>query len=217
MNTNIISKIEALLSKTTQNGATENEAQEAMLMAQKLMAKYNIDLKEVGQEKTPKVQEVWTKGGQNCSWKRALGQIIAKNFRCRMMVGKTWGLVFIGLEEDTEICIKVFNFAADTLDKNMKKLRKQYRKQGLPTDGISGDYCDGFLAGLNAKFKEQVEKNDWGLVLVTDQAVLDYCKEISDGKASKGHSLNRSGNLGLFNQGYQDGKSLADPQASLPA
>lgn len=37
-------KIQNLLNKTTANGATEEEAKSALLMAQKLMAKYNIDL-----------------------------------------------------------------------------------------------------------------------------------------------------------------------------
>ena len=125
----------------------------------------------------------------------------------------------MGLKEDVAICKAVFTFAADTLDKNMMKLRRQYRKQGLSTEGISGDYAAGFIAGLKAKYKEQVEKNNWGLVLVKDSLVEQKTQEITNHKkkVNPGKKLNRSGDMGLYTKGYLDGKNLGADQKAITA
>jgi hypothetical protein len=219
-NKNIISKIEKLLALAG-NNPSEAEAQAAMLKAQKLMAEHNLDMstfKEAGEVKK-EVEQVWVKGGHNCNWMIRLAQVVAENFRCNLLRGTGYGLVFIGLKEDVAICTQVFNFASHTMDRNMTKLRRQYRKQGLSTEGISGDYAMGFISGLRDKFKEQVENNNWGLVLVKDNAVMEYTEKVKNpkGKGSSGKPLKRSGDPTLYAKGYLDGKSLADPQKAITA
>lgn len=217
---NIISKIEKLLALAG-NNPSEAEAQVAMLKAQKLMAEHNLDMaqfKDQPQEKKEAVTEYF-KGYHNTGWAISLAKVICDNFRCNLLRAAGYGLVFVGLKEDVAICKAVFTFAANTLDKNMMKLRRQYRKQGLPTDGISGDYAAGFIAGLKAKYKEQVEENDWGLVLVKDALVEQKTQDIIDPKR-KSHSvkgLNRSGDMGLYTKGYLDGKNLGADQKAITA
>ena len=220
MEKNIISKIEKLLALAG-NNPSEAEAQVAMLKAQKLMAEYNLDMaqfKDQPQEKKEAVTEYF-KGYHNTGWAISLAKVICDNFRCNLLRAAGYGLVFVGLKEDVAICKAVFTFAANTLDKNMMKLRRQYRKQGLPTDGISGDYAAGFIAGLKAKYKEQVEENDWGLVLVKDALVEQKTQDIIDPKR-KSHSvkgLNRTGDMGLYTKGYLDGKNLGSDQKAITA
>ena len=65
-NERIIKRIEKLLSLAGNNPSQE-EAQSAMLMAQKLMAEHNLSM-EAFQEKEPEkkeVEQVWVKGGQS--------------------------------------------------------------------------------------------------------------------------------------------------------
>lgn len=217
---NIISKIEKLLALAG-NNPSEAEAQAAMLKAQKLMAEHNLDMaqfKDQPQEKKEAVTEYF-RGYHNTDWAIRLAQVICNNFRCNLLRAPHYGLVFVGLKEDVAICKAVFTFAAQTLDKNMKKLRRQYRKAGKPTDGISGDYSAGFIAGLQAKYKEQVDKNNWGLVLVKDVLVEQLTKDIINpkGKITSGKKLKQSGDPGLYAKGYLDGKSLGDDQKALQA
>lgn len=216
-NTAIIKKIEKLLSLAGNNPSAK-EAEAAMLKAQQLMAEHNISLSQVG-EKDSQVKEViteWIKGGQNCQWMRKLGNVVANNFRCTMMIGKGYGLVFVGLKEDVHICTQVFNFAANTLDNNMKKLRREYRRKGLSTDGISGDYSAGFIKGLSDKFQEQVERNNWGLILVKDEAVTEYVNKNRSSKAAgHGKAQTRRFDPTLFNKGYKDGKNLDSDRKCL--
>jgi len=217
---NIISKVEKLLALAG-NNPSEAEAQAAMLKAQKLMAEHNLDLaqfKEGPQEKKEAIK-TYVKGYHNTNWAIMLAKVICDNFRCNLLRAPSYGLVFVGLKDDVAICKAVFTFAAQTLDKNMKKLRRQYRKQGLSTDGISGDYSAGFIAGLRAKYKEQVDRNNWGLVLVKDALVEQLTKDITDPKkrANTGKKLNRSGDMGLYTKGYLDGKNLGADQKAITA
>lgn len=217
---NIISKIEKLLALAG-NNPSEAEAHVAMLKAQKLMAEYNLDMaqfQDKPQEKKEAVTEYF-KGYHNTGWAISLAKVICDNFRCNILRAAGYGLVFVGLKEDVAICKAVFTFAANTLDKNMMKLRRQYRKQGLSTDGISGDYAAGFIAGLKAKYKEQVEENNWGLVLVKDALVEQKTQDIINPKrkASSGNNLNRSGDMGLYTKGYLDGKNLGADQKAITA
>lgn len=218
--TNIISKIEKLLALAG-NNPSEAEAQAAMLKAQELMAQHNLDMAQFKDQPKEKKEAVvdYFKGYHNTGWAISLAKVICDNFRCNLLRAAGYGLVFVGLKEDVAICRAVFTFASQTLDHNMMKLRRQYRKQGLPTDGISGDYAAGFIAGLKAKYKEQVEKNNWGLVLVKDALVEQKSDEIKDPtkKARGGKKLNRSGDPGLYTKGYLDGHSLGDNQKAITA
>ena len=218
MEKNIISKIEKLLALAG-NNPSEAEAQAALLKAQQLMAEHNLDMaqfEDAGKVKKEAVKD-YVRGYHNTGWAIHLAQVICNNFRCNLLRAPHYGLVFVGLKEDVAICKAVFTFAAQTLYKNMKKLRRQYRKAGKPTDGISGDYSDGFIAGLQAKYKEQVDKNNWGLVLVKDALVEQLTQDIIDpkGKKTSGKKLKRSGDSGLYAKGYMDGKSLGDNQKAI--
>ena len=216
----VIAKIEKLLALAG-NNPSEAEAQAAMLKAQKLMAEHNLDMaqfQDKSQEKKEAITEYF-RGYHNTNWAISLARVICDNFRCNLLRAPGYGLVFIGLKEDVAICKAVFSFAAQVLDKNMAKLRRQYRKQNLPTDGISGDYAAGFIAGLRDKYKEQVEKNNWGLILVKDALVEQKTKDITNprGKPHSGKKLNRSGDMGLYTKGYQDGKNLGTDQKAITA
>lgn len=220
MTEKIISKIEKLLALAG-NNPSEQEAQAAMLKAQKLMAEYNLDMaqfKDHPQEKKEAVVEYF-KGYHNTGWAISLARVISDNFRCNLLKARGYGLIFVGLKEDVAICKAVFTFASKTLDKNMMKLRRQYRKQGLSTDGISGDYASGFIAGLKAKYQEQVEKNNWGLILVKDALVEQKTKKIIDPKkkGTPGKQLKHSGDYDLYIKGYRDGKSLGDNHKAITA
>lgn len=218
MNEKIISRIEKLLALAGNNPSAE-EAQEAMMKAQEMMAKYNLDLSQMNNPSSDNKEAVhdYVKGYHNTAWALSLAKVICDNFRCNLLRAPGYGLVIIGLKEDVEICKTVFLFAANVLDKNMAKLRRQYRKRGLSTEGISGDYSWGFIAGLKAKYQEQVEREGWGLVLVKDSAVVKYTQEIinPNKKGSSGRRLHTSGNSELYFKGYQDGKTLGNPHECL--
>lgn len=217
MNEKIIEKVQKLINLAG-NNPNEAEAQAAMLKAQQLMAQYHIDAKAIGEKpEDKKVESVIIEGNQSTAWAIRLANVITSNFRCSLLRVPHQGLMFVGLAEDVAIAKGIYVFATQVLEKNMKKLRRQYRKQGLSTEGISQDYASGFVAGLNDKYKKQVEKNGWALVLVKDALVVAETEKLIDpkGKGYKAKSKPRRGDLGLYTQGYQDGNTLGDNQKQL--
>lgn len=198
----------------SQNNSNENEAQTALLKAQEMMAKYNlslseIDLKEHDKMKESDIQVAYK--GRGTFWVKSLARIIADNFRCYYFYStlnrKTY-IKFLGLKEDVEIAKEVYTFAVDVIDfySKMYILDNMIEGKGEITKS-KNSYIVGFLSGLKDKFKEQVNKNNWGLILVKD-ALVDQA--YGNLKLVRGRSSNSitTGDSKARAEGYKQGKSF---------
>lgn len=212
-------KIEQLLNKTTEKGATEAEAESAILMAQKLMAKYHIQEKELnlGQEPVNEVFRKSTGYKAMAQWSIQILQLIAKNFRCKSYLSNKEA-AFIGEEADLEIAIKLYKMVSDIAERGTKKIRRQYRKEGNSTGGVADSYLRGFISGLEAalkaQFQQETEDNaGFALVLVTPQAVVEnYQKLITPStKTVHGRELKGNSDNSAFSTGYTDGRASINP------
>lgn len=210
----LIRKIHKSL-KLSSNNPNENEAQTALLKAQELMAKYNLSLSEIdmqeefGQRKEVDTNVVYT--GKLKWWMRKLANIIGDNFRCYWFwstVNRKHKVQFLGLKEDVEIVKEVYNFAIDVIE--------YYSKMYILENMISGkeeiertknDYISGFLSGLREKFEEQVNKNDWGLILLKDALVEEKYSSMKFRNAKSSNS-SFGGDLGARNEGYKRGRDF---------
>lgn len=199
------------------NSKSDEEAQTAMLLAQQMMAKYGLTEDEVNEQgevvKKEVIEMYATKPTKLQWWQKELSSIIATNFRCfnfwRTSAGKS-RILFLGVKEDTMIARQVFKYAEDSIE--MFSIR-YLNERGI--EGISlrtkmrNDYIEGFLSGLRHKFREQVEKNDWGLILVKDDAVIEHYEK-KKFKSDAGSSASFSGDSHAFSSGYDEGKRM-DP------
>lgn len=279
-----IRKIQAMLNKTTDNGASEAEAQTAMLMAQKLMAKHGLDMSDVeatdNEKEEKEIVEEFGNDSKITWWHKSLARVIADNFRCYYFLRsghKVTRIVFMGVKEDAEIAKSIFKFASAQIEYHAKQYRKKRRKEledlhlpkgfkkfdidqvidyaievGVPEyivdailnrydkepmkrkyltveikkslnisingTAIRNDYIEGFLAGLDQKFKEQVEENkeEWGLVLVKDKDLVekyeDMSKHFRTAKASRYSSL---GDSKAFASGVKQGRQFQQVRGEL--
>lgn len=94
----IINKIQKLLALASSKN--ENEAQTAMLMAQKLMAIHNIEMSQVetvGVDNNV-IEEQADVKSHKTKWKRWLANVIAINFRCETFLRGygTYNTIFVG-------------------------------------------------------------------------------------------------------------------------
>ena len=108
------------------NNANENEAQTAILAAQRLMAKYHITQEEVNdfinesdKQNVEVIEENAENEINNDKWKRNLIITIAKNFRCDVFYngGK---LVLVGEKEDILITKRVYLYAKQVILNSFK-------------------------------------------------------------------------------------------------
>ena len=211
----VIRKIKKLLALAN-DGVNSEETDTAMLLAQKMMAKHSISMKDVeyGKEKEKTViQGDGTAYTKLQWWMKSLSNIIADNFRCYSFIRHGYGktkVVFMGLDDDVEIAKMIYDFAVSAI--------KHYSNQYVKIRGISGDrattiavkndYISGYMDGLRAKFKEQVQKEEFGLVLVKDALVV---QEHSKMKFSNARPSTRStsGDAKARQRGFADGKKFS--------
>lgn len=202
MENNIIIKIKKLLALS--ESSNEYEAKVAMLKAQELLAKHKLSLKEIEEHEDINVMEGKTNiTFRQGKWKGKLADLIAENFGCYhyYRTNRTHTIIFMGKDEDVTVCKMVLEYAVDSINSVVNRLRYQYRKEGYSTKGLENDYALGFIEGLEYAFEEQKQENqEWGLVLARDKEVVEaYEKKEFIG------SINTNTNFQGFNEAYFKG------------
>lgn len=217
MNTEkLIDKIQKLMRKTIDNGATEAEAETSLLIAQQLMAKHGIEMTEViekAQEISDdeKVVENTTNYKKHSWWEIMLSDIIANNFRCytyRRIGGRQSSIVFYGQKKDAEVAKEIFSVYL-TITENLAKKYVSNYPSGTRTK-IKNTYIDGLLDGFSLKLRKQVENNsEMALVLVKPDALVKAYQDKSKGfRSSKPFSFSASRDAEHYHNGYSDAQGL---------
>ena len=186
MKEKIIEKIKKALALAN-NNKNPNEAQAAMLMAQKMMAKYHIEMQEVEEVEEAEVQEdeVNVKKG---SWRKSLMKVICNNYRCDCFLRGTTGkrIIIVGAKEDIEIAKTIYEFAENQLldgfNNYFKNNYEEYTEIQIK-NAVRKDYADGFIRGLKEKFarqkEEETKKNEQYALVVTNKKVEEYMENLN--------------------------------------
>ena len=180
----IISKIRNLLNKSTDNGASAAEATQAALIAQQLIAKYDIEDSELYETTTFEVVEVSGTPSYR-KFKYTLGTIIADNYRCRVYftkVGRKHKPVFMGRNLDANAAALVYNRLYDCVNEYANSKSKQYRGMGM---GLYGDYYNSAAVAFMDGIRMELEKQCHELMLARP-AEVD--QEFEEKTAGWGHT-----------------------------
>jgi len=221
MDDKVIDKVRKALALANDN-PNDSEAHTAMLLAQRLLAKNGLTLKDVeGEQESLKkvVQEnIIPNSGRIPWWKKQLAMVISDNFKCKCFTvnygNYNSAIAYFGLEDDVMIAKEVYQYAENILDKLATRYVQKLYRDGKETKGMRNEYMYGFMNGLKEKFKEQVEKNDWGLIIVTDALVEQRYSEKKFRKASSsGIQPGFSGSNEARSEGYKEGQNFADAQS----
>lgn len=203
----IANKIQHLLNKTVDNGATEAEAQAALLMAQKLMAKYNIELEQQTGSKDFKCSLEETKVKPNPR-NNSLGNIIANSFAVKGIIyGGKWA--FFGREANAKAAAEALKFIHRTMEAGMRRI---CREHGLETTqrGASlyyNAYALGFITGL----KEAMAAQTKALCVVVPEDVNNkFNEKFPKLNQYRGKGMQYHHDQGAYAQGKHDGRSAMD-------
>lgn len=213
MNDSIKSKIQKLL--ILAKDASDEESHTAMLQARKLMLKHNIHESELvssfENEKTVVNERVYR--NKLIWWHNKLAQIIAQHFRCscyRKAIDSYQAEIrFVGLEEDVQIAVMIYNFARASIHYHSKffLLRPEIKRKWKRKHQFKNDYIEGYLAGLNRKFLEQNKSESLELIVVQDPLVVQYYNSLSLTSINI-HSPKKANDVGAWQNGYKDGKKF---------
>ena len=216
----IIEKIKKLLALSENNPSSE-EAFAAMLKAQKMLLENGLSSADIDINETKKgvVEETMGMDTLNLpSWKHPLIYVICKNFRVSPFKARTFSgakrktvVMLVGLKEDVDVCKEILEYCFSAFQSLSRAYLKQRKRESFYIDqailaGIKNDYLEGFCKGLDKKFKKQVSETS--LMLVQDEAVMEYVKTMSTAKARK-RNLTTAGDTDARSQGYSDAVTLS--------
>lgn len=233
-NSKVLDQIRALMSKTVENGATESEMEQAMIMARKLMAKHQIDENEIVMSKNDiKLDSVLSSsiGEESANWQWDLLVAIGDGYNVRVLRKKAfqntgyrenyfWRL--IGFSEDVEVVKSTFEILVPFV-RNLYKVRYSEYKKTTDSPIRYGvfvrNYIVGFTAGLQQKlvaskreiFSIAEEAQKYELMVVKKDALIeDYVKE--NLRVGKSVTTNRTRDVNYEAQmtGFNDGKTAED-------
>jgi hypothetical protein len=186
-------------------------------------------------------------------WLLALARVLCKNFRCRHYISHTWQprtqhyIRIVGLAEDVAVCRDVYAYARQTAERLAKAYAKKpgvvenhlYQKdswrffsewspaqKAAANKEMQRSFLQGFCEGLEAKFREQVQRSEsMALVLQIHPVVQDAYRDLGLGRSRYRAQGVRLSNDGAHSAGYTAGRSfeprrperIASPTPRLPA
>jgi len=216
----LLAKIHNLF-KLAEGNTNPNEAQNAMLKAQQLMAQNGIEQSEVHQIIKPKevLSENVSDIGRLSWYEKQLSMIIARNFRCECYIHKTrnvgGSIIFLGLKDDVQLAKMVYGFAVMAIENDTVNFVKQYKKHNVVYNvGIKNDFMLGWVKGIDSQYKEQVSKNNWGLILVKDPLVQEELSKIHLRK-TQSSSITRGNNKQVYGKGFEQGSKFSSPVGAI--
>ena len=196
---NLIQKLFNLGDKERNN--SDQEAELAILKAQKLMAEYDISIEEIKEEKEPEYSHEMCEHKWNYGYRIPLANVLAKNFRCELYErGKS--IVFMGRKVDATICRQTFEFAYKYI---MKRGNQEYNRRyemGYTTRGVFNSYAQGFIIGLKKSLDEQCI----ALAIITPPDVTAKFKEMSEGWKQKTTKMGEATDVETLHKGIKDGE-----------
>ena len=146
------------------------------------MAKYKLDMKDLEKPKDTMVKRIWFK---DCSyttltdnWVSELSAVIARNYCCQGLWTKkngkkTYIPSVLGLEDDAELCARIFRYAYDSIKSGIRLTiyRRPYESERDYRERCNA-YGQGYVRGIREAFRAQNEtSSELALVMTVPQAV----------------------------------------------
>ena len=203
----LIDKVKKLLNlaDTSKNNSDE-EAKSALLRAQQLMAKYDLSIEEVSEEKEPEYSQEICENKWNYAYRVPLAAILADNFRCKFYShGKS--IAFMGHPSDARLAKETFESAYRYIMRQGNALYNKRYQMSQPTKGVFNSYAKEFLAGLKSAFDQQCV----ALQIVTPSDVIDHFEEMTRNWKTVNTKMRQDRlDAESYIQGERDGKSFMD-------
>lgn len=199
------------------NSSNENEAKLAIQKAQELLAKHKLSLSDVQNKKT-EVEKLETGifySHRKDFWRASLIESIASNYCVKNYISTAYRssrhqICLVGIVEDMEVCMQVFEFASSHIEQWFKTFQNyegwKYSTEYL--NAIKNSYGHGFSIGVREVLNKQQEerRQEWGLVMVVPKEAEDFIDGLSDRKSKA--RVRMADNKEFELKGYIDGLKI---------
>ena len=198
----IARKIEALLNKTVERGATEAEALAATRKAQELMSKYDIVLADIGSDKEEIGEDEFQATRR---WAQVLASTVGANMRCEVLkytVDRITMMRFIGRDTDRAIALKTYKMLLQACKNGIQRVRAETQLRGENTRGVDVSYALGFISAV----RDEMSRSTMALMLVVPEDVTAYMHQNHDNIKNQVMKF-IYGSKEAREEGYQDGRN----------
>lgn len=207
----IADKIQKLLNLAG-NNPNEEEAQAALLKAQKLMAQYNVDLESIDSKKELKCSLELTKVKANPR-DNQVQVIIANAFACKPIISCGRHLMFFGREDNAKAAKSCMEFIHKTMERGIRRVCREYGLESSErgASAIYNGYAKGFIEGL----RDTVGAQTVALAVVVPEDVKEaFSKRFPSVSQYKGKGASWDPSYeDAYHQGKQDGRSAMDKRS----
>lgn len=210
----VIARVKKLLALASNNPSAA-EAARAALMAQKIIADYDLKKSDLYDDEPDIITEIKSGTFSGNLWAGRLAMAIADNFRCKSYRIHQQGcgyvkaenlMVFVGYETDAQAALVTFERLFDIGNRLANREANEFRRiygsaAGVRDSFLLGDNrCDGFVNGI----RKELERQSHELMLVRPAAVDDYYANITGLRKSR--SRRRSYVENAARHGYDAGR-----------
>jgi len=207
----VIRKISKILAKADmEKNPSEQEAISASLMAQKLLAKYNLSIADVTGERDPEepIEQVIADVGTGKKWKYKLAQTVADNYACKMFSCGAEMIVFYGYRADVLIARRVFVYLFKVGNRLANQYVKKYRETVYErADGVYNSFVSGFTSGV----RKELERQCTALALVVQPEVQEAWEIFSAKMGTLNSSVEANDQI-AYREGFVEGKRAMNAQ-----
>lgn len=219
----LLNKINALLNKTTENGASEHEAMTALSMAQKLMEKHMIESYELNENskdlKCEKFEVEMFKTGYDTT---SINGAIADCFDCKCWWNRHRGTVtFFGYGSDAHLASYFYNFINNAIVIESRKYKHglefiESKIKGYHTKTIMASFRKGMMIRIiqrlvdlkRERTSNVLKKTGTDLVVVKSETVKDEFKGLELKLKTKKSTLDDVQCFSSYEKGYEKGNKV---------
>lgn len=204
----VIHKVDKIL-RFRDKAGSEEEAVSNILIAQRLMAKYDIDEDDLesGLDQDELVATEVIGKGRAFKWKVFLANTITKNYRCKYSVDpRRHTFYFFGYKTDVEIAKRVYEYLEETGTFLAKKEFQKAKASGNGAAGVKNIYLIGFVNGIESALSEQCA----ALMLIVPEQVAEAFKQMVACAPVCNTSISAVADRRIYRKGYNDGKATIE-------
>lgn len=227
-NESIVDKIEKLLALANASSATVAEAESAMLLAQRIALKHNIEISSLG-HRGPKQDSLFEQvvglGLVRRDSRKRILSTLCRNFRCELLMFTDQdthilvGCTILGLEDEVKAVGTLFMYLVDVGDNELRRYILE-NLDGIGTavsarDRVRDSWSEGYALGIDHRFKEQVSTVPGMSLMLTQPDILKQAMEqLQPAKHALYAPLAGDADEHAYH-GYVTGKNTGDPNAGL--
>jgi hypothetical protein len=199
------------------NNSSQQEALSALTKARELMIKYNLEDKDIKENKEENITYIRTDISLKLNWKKIVAVNLSKYLKVKVTNYNGYMEIF-GYEEDAkmaELFIKNIMETANKLSNKYIKDRNLSNYSNKYKNACKNDFIFSFVEGIIEIWETQNKQFSNSLVVLISKEVQEAYEDRSKSYKKRSVNVNSTNNQSVINSGKQAGRDFINKNAIL--